>query len=201
MTGPSFFGDGGSPGRRLSVCLSHEVSKGRTVREFLLGVILVPTLMTDTFGSRSLVTRRCLSKSLETVGIADAVSNNMAVALFVLFEQFPLQAFSSLLGIIVVVIFFVSSSDSASLVVDIITAGGNTNPPLKQRVFWATMRRGHSSRVVVRRRASGPTDRFAQYRTALRSCSTGHVRKPHGGISTRMPYTVKNVNGMGRVLL
>ena len=72
-------------------------------------------------------------------GLAEAVSDNIAVALFVLLEQFPLAALSSLLVIMVVVIFFVSSSDSASLVVDIITAGGNTNPPVKQRIFWASM--------------------------------------------------------------
>ncbi len=57
----------------------------------------------------------------------------------VLFEQFPLAVLTSLLGIVVIVIFFVSSSDSASLIVDIITAGGHTDPPIKQRVFWASM--------------------------------------------------------------
>ena len=114
------------------------ISKGRTVREFLLGVIFVPTLMTliwvTVFGNTALFV-----EVFGNGGIAEAVSENTAVALFVLLDQFPLSFLSSLLGIILVVIFFVSSSDSASLVVDIITAGGNTNPPVKQRVFWATM--------------------------------------------------------------
>jgi choline/glycine/proline betaine transport protein len=114
------------------------ISKGRTVREFLLGVLLVPTLMTTVwvtvFGNTALYI-----ELFGNGGLVEAVSTNLAVALFVLLEQFPLAQLSSLLGIVVVVIFFVSSSDSASLVVDIITAGGNTNPPVKQRIFWASM--------------------------------------------------------------
>ena len=124
------------------------ISKGRTVREFLLGVILVPTLMTlvwiTVFGNTAL-----FIEIFGNGGIADAVNNNIAVALFVLFDQFPLQAISSFLGIVVIVIFFVSSSDSASLVVDIITAGGNTNPPVKQRVFWATMEGGIAAVLLL----------------------------------------------------
>ncbi|RMH04972.1 MAG: BCCT family transporter [Nitrospirae bacterium] len=114
------------------------ISRGRTIREFLLGVILVPTVMTivwvGVFGNTALF--------VEVFGqgtLAQAVSDNLAVALFVLLEQFPLAALSCLLGIAVVVIFFVSSSDSASLVVDIVTAGGHPDPPVKQRIFWASM--------------------------------------------------------------
>lgn len=114
------------------------ISLGRTVREFLLGVMLVPSLITlvwiTVFGNTALFV-----ELFGNGGIAEAVSNDIAVALFVLLEQFPFSTLSSLLGVIVVVIFFVSSSDSASLVVDIITAGGNTNPPVIQRVFWASM--------------------------------------------------------------
>ena len=114
------------------------ISRGRTVREFFLGVLLVPTFLTavwvTVFGNTALYI-----ELFGNGGLVEAVSSNLAVALFVLLEQFPLAQLSSLLGIVVVVIFFVSSSDSASLVVDIITAGGNTNPPVKQRIFWASM--------------------------------------------------------------
>jgi choline/glycine/proline betaine transport protein len=114
------------------------ISRGRTVREFLLGVLLLPTLMTavwvTVFGNTALYI-----ELFGNGGLVEAMSTNLAVALFVLLEQFPITQLSSLLGIVVVVIFFVSSSDSASLVVDIITAGGNTNPPVKQRIFWASM--------------------------------------------------------------
>ena len=64
---------------------------------------------------------------------------DVAVALFRLFEFYPLTAITSGLAVCIVVTFFVTSSDSASLVVDIITAGGHLNPPVAQRIFWAVM--------------------------------------------------------------
>jgi len=114
------------------------VSKGRTIREFMVGVLFVPTSLTfmwlTVFGDSALYV-----ELFGNSGIVSAVQENIAVALFVLLENFPLSYISSFLGIIVVVIFFVTSSDSASLVVDIITAGGHPDPPTVQRIFWATM--------------------------------------------------------------
>jgi len=114
------------------------VSFGRTIREFILGVLLVPTFITflwiTIFGNTAL--------NLEMFGaggIAKAVQENIPVSLFVLLEQFPLSTVSCLLGVIVVVTFFVTSSDSGSMVIDIITSGGNPNPPVLSRLFWAIM--------------------------------------------------------------
>jgi choline/glycine/proline betaine transport protein len=112
------------------------ISKGRTVREFLLSVLLIPTLLTfmwlTIFGNTALYQEMVLA-----YGIVDAVNENVAVALFVMLHNLPLSFFTSLLGVLLVITFFVTSSDSASLVIDIITAGGNTNPPTIQRIFWA----------------------------------------------------------------
>lgn len=112
------------------------ISKGRTIREFILSVLLVPTLLTfvwlTVFGNTALYQEMVLCH-----GIVNAVNENVAVALFVLLQNLPLSFFTSLLGVLLVITFFVSSSDSASLVIDIITAGGNTNPPTIQRIFWA----------------------------------------------------------------
>ncbi|MDR4508042.1 MAG: BCCT family transporter [Candidatus Brocadiaceae bacterium] len=114
------------------------VSKGRTIQEFLLGVLLVPTLLAfiwiTIFGGTALH-----EELFGGSGISDAVRHNVATALFVLLDRFPLTLITSLLGILVIVTFFVTSSDSGSLVIDIITAGGNTHPPVKQRIFWAVM--------------------------------------------------------------
>jgi choline/glycine/proline betaine transport protein len=68
-----------------------------------------------------------------------AVQEDVAVALFRLLEHYPLTTLTTALAVCIVITFFVTSSDSASLVVDIITAGGHLNPPVIQRVFWATM--------------------------------------------------------------
>ena len=113
------------------------VSKGRTVREFILGVLLVPSLLTflwmSVFGGTAM--------SMELGGlsgvISDAVSENVATALFVMLQQLPLTAITSFVGIVLVVVFFVTSSDSGSLVVDSLTSGGKLESPVTQRVFWA----------------------------------------------------------------
>ena len=111
------------------------VSRGRSVREFLFCVILVPTLLSvlwmATFGGTAL-----------SQVIADASAPVGAVAqeikLFHMLSDFPMSALLSLVGIVLVLVFFVTSSDSGSLVIDTITAGGKTDAPVSQRVFWCS---------------------------------------------------------------
>ncbi len=114
------------------------VSYGRTVREFIKGVLFVPTILTfvwmTTFGNSALDI-----ELFGAGGIAAAVQENIPVSLFVLLERFPLDTVTATLAVIVVVTFFVTSSDSGSLVIDIITAGGNPDPPKPQRIFWAVL--------------------------------------------------------------
>jgi len=114
------------------------VSRGRTVREFLLGVLLAPTIVTfiwmTVFGSSGI-----FIDLFGEGGISDAVQDEMPVALFVLLEQFPLAGLTAALSIIVVVTFFVTSSDSGSMVIDVITSGGNPHPPVATRIFWALL--------------------------------------------------------------
>ncbi len=112
------------------------VSRGRTIREFLLGVLLVPTSVTfiwmTVFGDTALQI-----EMFGAGGMAAAVQENVPVALFILLENFPLTGITSLLAVAVIVSFFVTSSDSGSMVIDMITAGGNPEPPVPQRIFWA----------------------------------------------------------------
>ncbi len=111
------------------------VSRGRSVREFLTCVILVPTVLCilwmATFGGTAL-----------TQVIADAAAPVASVAqeikLFHMLDGFPLSSLLSLIGIVLVLVFFVTSSDSGSLVIDTITAGGKTDAPVSQRVFWCS---------------------------------------------------------------
>jgi choline/glycine/proline betaine transport protein len=112
------------------------VSRGRTVREFVFGVLAVPTIVTclwfTAFGNTA------IEIDMATGGaIASAVGDNVATALFVFFEQMPLSSAVSLVATVLVVTFFVTSSDSGSLVIDMITSGGRANPPLWTRIFWA----------------------------------------------------------------
>lgn len=112
------------------------VSYGRKVREFLLGVLFVPSLVTffwmTIFGNSAIYVEK-----FGEGGLAKAVQDNIPVSLFIFLENFPLATVSSLLAVIVVITFFVTSSDSGSMVIDIITSGGNPDPPKPQRLFWA----------------------------------------------------------------
>ena len=114
------------------------VSKGRTIREFVLGVLFVPALLIflwmSVFGGTAI--------ALQLDGVADiaaAVREDISTSLFVMLEALPWSQITSFLGIILVTIFFVTSSDSGSLVVDSITTGGKLDAPVGQRVFWALL--------------------------------------------------------------
>jgi choline/glycine/proline betaine transport protein len=114
------------------------VSKGRTVRETILGVMGFPAILSffwmSVFGGTALY--------LQLNGIRDiatAVNENVATALFEMLQAFPLAQVTSLVGVLLVISFFVTSSDSGSLVVDHLTSGGKLDSPKAQRVFWAVM--------------------------------------------------------------
>lgn len=112
------------------------VSYGRTIREYLLGALLVPSCVTffwmTVFGNSAIFV-----EMFGSGGLAKAVQENIPVSLFVFLENFPLSTVTSLLAVFVIITFFVTSSDSGSMVIDIITAGGNPDPPRPQRLFWA----------------------------------------------------------------
>jgi choline/glycine/proline betaine transport protein len=114
------------------------VSRGRTIREFVIGVLLVPTAMTcvwfAVFGGAALHGAVGGESAL-----AAAVETNVPVAIYVFFEGLPLSGLLAVVGTAVVVFFFVTSSDSASLVIDYLTAGGDLDPPKRQRLFWAVI--------------------------------------------------------------
>ncbi len=116
------------------------ISRGRTIREFVLGVLCVPVGFTfiwlTVFGNTaiSVVTAEAAEG---TVGLAAQVLDNEAIALFAFLENFPLTGLMSVLATLLVVTFFVTSSDSGSLVIDMLTSGGAKNTPTWQRVFWA----------------------------------------------------------------
>ncbi len=115
------------------------VSKGRTIREFILGVLLLPSILT--FLWMSVFGGTAISMELGELSgvIGDAVSEDFATALFVMLQQLPLTAITSFVGIILAVVFFVTSSDSGSLVVDSLTSDGKLDSPVPQRIFWAVM--------------------------------------------------------------
>ncbi len=111
------------------------VSRGRTVRDFLISVMLIPSLVSvfwmTAFGTNAIT-------QLQS-GFDGVVSADLSLKLFVMLEQLPLAEITSFIGIILVIVFFITSSDSGSLVIDTITAGGKIDAPKPQRVFWGVI--------------------------------------------------------------
>ena len=116
------------------------ISKGRTVRQFVIFVLLLPTLLCllwfSAFGGAAL--------HQHTVDGYTGVSENVAawkleLALFKMFDELPWTTLLSSVAMMLTIIFFVTSSDSGSLIIDIIAAGGKVDAPVTQRVFWCSL--------------------------------------------------------------
>lgn len=111
------------------------ISRGRTIREFIATVLLVPTAVTfawlAVFGGTALEI-----ELLGRGGLVEAVRGDIELSLHALLQRLPLAAITPALGTALIITFFVTSSDSGSWVDDMVTSGGNPNPPRIQRVFW-----------------------------------------------------------------
>ena len=109
------------------------VSRGRTVREFILAVLIVPSLACvlwmTVFGETAIL-------QVVRDGYEAAKTAELPLQLFTMLDALPLAQITSFIAIILVVVFFVTSSDSGSLVIDVIAAGGKVDAPTPQRVFW-----------------------------------------------------------------
>ena len=113
------------------------VSKGRTVREFVTCVLIVPTIACvawmAVFGGTAV--DQYINDGYQ--GVSETVTAwTPELSLFKMLEVLPLSGITSFIGIVLVIVFFVTSSDSGSLVIDTITAGGKVDAPVAQRVFW-----------------------------------------------------------------
>ena len=113
------------------------ISRGRTIREFILGVMLIPTVFTllwmTIFGNSAID----LVYDQGVVALGEMVSKDSSVALFVFLENFPLATVLSFFSVLMIVIFFVTSCDSGAMVVDMLCSHGRNDTPLWQRIYWA----------------------------------------------------------------
>lgn len=113
------------------------ISKGRTIRQFLTVVLIVPVIVAiiwfTTFGVTA------IEQVKDGIGQLPAGISEAPLVLFQMLENMPMPYIASSLAIILLIVFFVTSSDSGSLVIDAITAGGRTDAPVAQRIFWAIL--------------------------------------------------------------
>lgn len=112
------------------------ISKGRTIREFLCGTVLIPTLFTviwlSVFGTIALSTTG--NWSLEA--ISELIASPQT-AVFIVFSEYPLSKIISIIIIILLAIFFITSADSATYALSMMTSDGNVNTPKYKKVIWA----------------------------------------------------------------
>jgi BCCT family betaine/carnitine transporter len=114
------------------------VSRGRTIREFLIAVLLIPTLVTVLW--MSIYGGIAIDQIINGVGALGLNGlTEVPLAMFHMLDELPLSNILSFIAIVLVLVFFITSSDSGSLVIDSITAGGKIDAPVPQRIFWATV--------------------------------------------------------------
>ncbi len=111
------------------------ISRGRTIREFVLGALLAPTLLCAIWFN--ILGGTAIFMELNGApGIADATFKDVTAAIFALFDNFSIGAFLSLMSMIIVSIFFITSADSATFVVGMMTSGGSLEPKTGLKIFW-----------------------------------------------------------------
>jgi len=112
------------------------ISRGRTIREFLIGVLLIPSGFTfawmTIFGNSAID----LIHVQGMTDLADAVAADTSIALFAFLAHLPFSQIISFIGLVMVIIFFVTSCDSGAMVVDMLASHGENNTPLWQRFYW-----------------------------------------------------------------
>lgn len=112
------------------------ISRGRTIREFMTAVLIVPTVVTTLW--MSVFGGVAIDQIVNKVGtLGEKGITEVPLAMFQMFDALPMGNILSLLAVVLVLVFFVTSSDSGSLVIDSITSGGKVDAPVPQRVFWA----------------------------------------------------------------
>src|SRR5690606_34800574 len=115
------------------------ISRGRTIREFVRGVLLVPAgftlLWMTVFGDTAI--HFILVDGIHD--FAQIIAQDSSLALFVFLEQLPLASITSKIALVIVFVFYVTSADSVVLVVDLPASGGTEGSPVWQRIFWSSL--------------------------------------------------------------
>tara|TARA_Y100001934_G_scaffold51443_1_gene62832 strand:- start:510 stop:2498 length:1989 start_codon:yes stop_codon:yes gene_type:complete len=126
-----------------------KISRGRTIRQFVFGVLAVPTLFTFLWFAIFGDTALHLIMEQGKDALIGEVQSNHAVALFEFYDRLPMSFFLSIITVFLIITFFVTSSDSGSLVVDSLASGGLLETPVWQRVFWAFLEGGIAAALLL----------------------------------------------------
>ncbi len=157
------------------------ISRGRTIREFILGVLLVPSLVSflwfTVMGNTAILFQS--DGTADIYGTIEDAGFDESVAMFAMLDALPFSLLTTVITIFVITVFFVTSSDSGSFVIDMIASGGSLNPPVGMRVFWALSEGAVAATLVV---------------------AGGLQALQAGAISTGLPFTIVLVIVMAGIL-
>jgi glycine betaine transporter len=124
------------------------VSRGRTIRQFIIGSVLAPTLASfiwfSVFGGAALNL-----EILQGAPIAEAVKADVSTALFAMFNELPMGVALSMVATVLVLVFFVTSGDSATLVLGMMSTRGNPNPGASVKVVWGLLVAGIAASLLL----------------------------------------------------
>lgn len=131
------------------------VSRGRTIREFILGVLAVPTLFSAIWFS-AMGGAGLHADMFDNAGLVETMGNlGTEVALFSLFETLPLGTILSLLAILLISTFFITSADSATFVLGMQTTNGSLNPPNSVKLTWGFIQSAAAAVLLISGGLSG----------------------------------------------
>lgn len=116
------------------------ISKGRTIREFILGVVVIPSLGSlvwfSIFGTIGI---NLAEKEILLINELNRIVTNPEIGLFLVLQKYPLGNFLCMLAIILLIMFFITSADSGTFVLSMLTSNGNLNPSNLKKVFWGSI--------------------------------------------------------------
>ncbi len=124
------------------------ISRGRTVREFVVGVLLVPPLISfiwiATFGGTAIY-----QDLYQGTAIAQAVANDYTSAMFTFLEGFPFAVITSTATIVLIATFLITSADSATYILASMSSRGSLNPSMRMKIIWGVLLSGITMALLV----------------------------------------------------
>jgi glycine betaine transporter len=125
------------------------VSKGRTVKEFVFGVLIVPTVGTCVwfaiFGGSALD----MVQSMDTHELAKSIASNTSLSIFTFFNHLPLSLLLSIIGFVVVATYYVTVADTSTFVLGMLSEGGKLDPSVKSKIIWGVIQSGIAAVLLI----------------------------------------------------
>jgi len=125
------------------------ISKGRTIKEFVMGVLLIPSFISFIWFSVLGGSAIHLIHDLGNSQLAETINANVDGALFAFLNHFPLGSFLSVLAMILIFIFFITSADSATFVLGMLSSNGSLNPPSLVKIAWGIITAGSATVFIL----------------------------------------------------